>query len=179
MKLSEQAIKVSNPGILQVRRYYDDGQPAFLTTRGERATVCHCLEQAVPEPEVTSGTVCSKQWHTVVRNAGAVGDMIFDAEFPPGDGETLVDPLDATRRKIIPHNTRSDDLLAPLFRGGEQVYESPTLEAMRSRLQEQLAMFHAGVKRFVNPHEYPVGLELGLHERKTDLILKARGFPSE
>ena len=45
-----------------------------------------------------------------------------------------------------------------------------------STLGTQLAMFHAGVKRFANPHQYPVGLELGLHERKTKLILKARGF---
>ena len=36
-------------------------------------------------------------------------------------------------------------------------------------------MFQAGIKRFVNPHQYPVGLELGLHERKTKLILKAQG----
>jgi nicotinate phosphoribosyltransferase len=56
------------------------------------------------------------------------------------------------------------------------VYDVPSLEASRRRTQEQLAMFHDGVKRFVNPHQYPVGLELGLHERKTTLILKARGF---
>ena len=43
----------------------------------------------------------------------------------------------------------------------------PSLEESRTRLQEQLGLFHAGVKRFVNPHRYPVGLELGLHERKT------------
>jgi nicotinate phosphoribosyltransferase len=36
-------------------------------------------------------------------------------------------------------------------------------------------MFHAGVKRLVNPHQYPVGLELGLHDVKTKLILEARG----
>ena len=56
------------------------------------------------------------------------------------------------------------------------MYDLPSLEESRERVQEQLAMFHAGVKRFVNPHQYPVGLELGLHERKTKLILKTRGF---
>ena len=28
---------------------------------------------------------------------------------------------------------------------------------------------------FINPHQYPVGLESGLHELKTELILQARG----
>jgi nicotinate phosphoribosyltransferase len=46
---------------------------------------------------------------------------------------------------------------------------------MRARTEAQLATFHAGVKRFVNPHAYPVGLERGLHEMKTRLILEARG----
>jgi nicotinate phosphoribosyltransferase len=132
VKLSEQAIKVSNPGILQVRRYYQDG--------------------------------------------AAIGDMIFDTESAHGDGETMIDPLDLTRRRVFPAEARSEELLTPLFRNGEQVYESPSLDSIRSRVGEQLAAFHAGVKRFVNPHEYPVGLEAGLFERKTDLILKARGF---
>jgi nicotinate phosphoribosyltransferase len=51
----------------------------------------------------------------------------------------------------------------------------PALAASRQRTSDQLAHFHAGVKRFVNPHEYPVGLERGLHDLKTRLILEARG----
>ena len=46
---------------------------------------------------------------------------------------------------------------------------------MRERTKAQLDLFHAGVKRLMNPHQYPVGLELGLHNLKTDLVLKARG----
>ena len=36
-------------------------------------------------------------------------------------------------------------------------------------------MLHAGLKRFVHPHQYPVGLSLELHELKTRLVLEARG----
>ena len=39
----------------------------------------------------------------------------------------------------------------------------------------QLALFHPGVKRFVNPHRYPVGLEQQLFAMKTELVLRARG----
>ena len=62
-----------------------------------------------------------------------------------------------------------------MFEGGDLVYESPTLSQIRQRVKDQLDGFHAGVKRFANPHQYPAGLELGLHERKTQLVLKARG----
>ena len=94
----------------------------------------------------------------------------------------MVDPLDMTRRKAFSEDPRSsekithENLLMPIFRGGKRIYDFPTLEASRVRVAEQLAAFHDGVKRFVNPHKYPVGLELGLHERKTKLILKTRGY---
>ena len=138
VKLSEQAVKTSNPGVLQVRRY--------------------------------------------LRNGQAIGDMIFDEGHPGGNAAVMVDPLDMTRRKAFsedPDNSEKithENLLAPIFRRGRRVYEFPTLEASCARLVAQLASFHDGVKRFVNPHKYPVGLELGLHERKTRLILQARGI---
>ena len=69
-----------------------------------------------------------------------------------------------------------EDLLVPLFRGGKLVCPASTLEEIRERLQTDLAGFHDGVKRFVNPHQYPAGLEQSLYELKTKLVLEARGF---
>ena len=52
--------------------------------------------------------------------------------------------------------------------------------SVRARAREiertiaQLAGFNAGVKRLVNPHQYPVGLERKLHDLKTALVLQAR-----
>jgi nicotinate phosphoribosyltransferase len=131
VKLSEQAVKVSTPGILQVRRYVLDGE--------------------------------------------AIGDLILDELVPGQTPPTMIDPFDPTRRKLVPPDAASEDLLRPIFDHGRCVYTMPTLEESRRRVQNQLGIFHAGVKRFVNPHRYPVGLELGLHERKTELILKTRG----
>jgi nicotinate phosphoribosyltransferase len=133
IKLSEQAIKVSTPGILQVRRY--------------------------------------------VGEEGCLGDLIWDELSGFGaqpDGAVIVDPLDLTRRKPIPPGTAYEDLLVPVLRGGELACDVPTIHGSRQRTLEQLASFHAGIKRFVNPHEYPVGLEPGLHELKLQLMLQAR-----
>jgi nicotinate phosphoribosyltransferase len=103
----------------------------------------------------------------------AAGDLIYDVE----DGvssQTLVDPLDITRRKTLPPGTPWEDLLVPVWRGGAAVYQSPALPELRARTQAQLGLLHPGIKRFVNPHIYPVGLDPVLHERRTRMILEAR-----
>ncbi len=140
VKLSDTAIKVSNPGVLNVRRYTHEGEFA--------------------------------------------GDAIFNEEAPPkttgpGTGAQIVDPADATRRKHIPVEATWEDLLVPVFRGGELVYAEPPLAEIRARTQAQLARLHPGIKRLLNPHAYPVGLDPELHELKTDLVLRARGEAKE
>jgi nicotinate phosphoribosyltransferase len=131
LKLSEQAVKITTPGILQVRRYRVGDE--------YREDMIYDLADGIREPAV------------------------------------IVDPLDPTRRKTVPAGTPHEDLLVPVVREGRCVYVSPALPEIRARAQAQLGLFHAGVKRFVNPHQFPVGLELGLHELKTRLILEARG----
>jgi nicotinate phosphoribosyltransferase len=135
VKVSEQTIKVSTPGILQVRRYRGNG------------------------------------------GAGrAIADAIFDEEHGIDGPATIVDPVDVTRRKTIPGDAASEDLLLGVFRGGRRVYDPPPLEEIRRRLRSQLALFPRGMQRFVNPHLYFVGLESGLHDRRVRLILRERGL---
>ena len=107
--------------------------------------------------------------------AGFVADVIFDEETGLPASPVVVDPLDPTRRKRIPAGTPAEDLLVPVVRGGRPAYEPPPLEAARSRAQDQIGRLHPGIRRFVNPHQYPVGLALELHELKTRLVLAARG----
>jgi nicotinate phosphoribosyltransferase len=130
VKLSEQAIKVTTPGIQQVRRFTVGREP--------------------------------------------VADMIFDLELGPPAEPTIVDPADLTRRKEIHAGTDFEDLLVPVFRQGKRIYDPPPLAEIRRRVGDQLQRFHPGIKRFANPHLYPVGLELGLFDLKTRLILEAR-----
>ncbi|MGH9362524.1 MAG: nicotinate phosphoribosyltransferase, partial [Thermoanaerobaculia bacterium] len=62
------------------------------------------------------------------------------------------------------------------FRAGRRVYDPPPLPAARESTLEQLGGFHEGIKRLVNPHRYPAGLEKGLFDLKMRLILEARGL---
>jgi nicotinate phosphoribosyltransferase len=102
------------------------------------------------------------------------GDLVYDVE-DGASGRTLVDPLDPTRRKAMPRNATTEELLVPVVRNGEQIYTPPPLAESRARTQAQLAQLDATLKRLVLPHVYPVGLDPVLHERRTRMILEARG----
>lgn len=130
VKLSEQAVKVTTPGILQVCRF--------------------------------------------TRNGEFVGDMIYNEYESPTGNRMIVDPNNTTRRKVIPADATREDLLVPIFRGGVLVYDEPSLGDVKAHAQAQLGQLYAGTKRLLNPHEYPVGLEPGLFDLKTQLIFKNR-----
>ena len=69
--------------------------------------------------------------------------------------------------------------LIPIFRNGVQVCELGSIFELKEKAEKGLAQLHEGIKRFENPHKYPVGLESGLHQTKTDLILKLRHLDNE
>lgn len=130
LKLSEQMKKVSNPGILQVRRYRLDGEN--------------------------------------------VADAIYNIKEPIQEGCTIIHPFDPTHQKMLSKDIPSFDLLVPIFREGKRVYDLPSLDAIRQRTQEELSHFPDGVKRFLNPHQYIVGMEKNLYEMKIQLIKHIR-----
>ena len=97
------------------------------------------------------------------------GDMVYDTRYPIPKEAVLMDPMDGTMRKRIPAEAPWEDLLVPIFRRGELVWERPTLEFSRERTKRQLESLHPGTKLLHNPYRYPVGLEpsLNLRHRRT------------
>lgn len=130
LKLSEQAAKISNPGIQQVARFSQRGQ--------------------------------------------FVGDALWNELDPPTGELTMVDPKDPTRQKRFDASLEREDLLRPVFRAGRRIGPAESVHVARERVGAQLVRFHDGIKRFDNPHEYPVGLEQRLFELKSRLIRSAR-----
>ena len=85
-----------------------------------------------------------------------------------------MDIADVTIHKKIPGSAKPHDLLVPIFRRGNLVYERPSVHEMRGLAQTELGRFYTGVKRLLNPHIYPVGLELGLYKIKSRLMQEVR-----
>ena len=104
------------------------------------------------------------------------GDMIYDVRCPPTGSAVIVDPDDATRRKRFDADDQLEELLVPTMRAGRLVGDRPPLSEIRDRAIAGLELLDPSVKRFLNPHEYPVGLEQGLHAERTRLVVEARGL---
>ena len=110
VKLSEQAIKTSNPGIQQVRRRY----------LGHRI----------------------------------LGDIIYDQNLLKGN------QLEASA--LQKGFDREEDLLVPVFKKGQLVYDSPNIHDIRRRTLEQLEQ--------ISQKKYPVLLETQLENKKLEFI---------
>ena len=78
------------------------------------------------------------------------------------------------RRTVIPADAAGEDLLQPLFRGGHPVADLPPPAEARARCLSQLAALDPSIKRLANPHRYPAGLEISLHQMKLDLVEQSR-----
>lgn len=100
----------------------------------------------------------------------ARADMLHD-ELEADDVELLVvDPTAPHRRRAIEADWRSRELLVPVFRRGERVWQPPSLDDVRAHARAELDTFHPGIRRRLNPHRYPAGIEGGLHRRREALI---------
>lgn len=145
--------------------------------RDERGKWCYKVKLSEQSAKVSNPGI--QQVRRFRSETEFIGDAIYNMEGAITDGFMIVDPFDPTRRKHLPAGTPYEDLLVPVFRQGQLVGSQPTMDDIRNHVKTQLIMFHPGVKRLLNPHTYPVGLEQCLHELKTKLVTDARGVNQE
>lgn len=81
----------------------------------------------------------------------------------------ICDP-DATWKKKVLTGFTARELLVPVFRGGELVYQKPSLDEIRTYCAGQLATLWPEVLRFDYPHNYYVDLSEKLLKIKLDLL---------
>lgn len=102
-------------------------------------------------------------------------DVIYDEDLAePDAGDLMVDPADALHRRRIEPEWRCMELVTPALRHGERVEPAPALDEIRERARKEVSSLHHGIRRLLNPHIYPVGLEHRLHERRTEQVLERR-----
>ena len=81
----------------------------------------------------------------------------------------LFDPNSTWKTKIV-YDFTAKELLVPIFRAGELVYECPNLDEIRSYCKAQVDTLWDEVKRFDNPHTYYVDLSQKLWDIKYRLL---------
>jgi len=99
-----------------------------------------------------------------------IGDAIYDIDAPLPERFTIVDPNDPLRRKTMPDDAGCADLLQPVMKRGELIGEPQDLSAARERRRQAVESLHPGILRLDNPHLYPAGIELSLHDRREVMI---------
>lgn len=115
-----------------------------------------------------------KLWRLYDRDNGkAIADVItlHDEIIDDTQPYEIFDPEHIWKRKTV-ENFRAQPLQVQLFRDGECVYESPSVEQIRSYCQQQLDTMWDEVLRFENPHNYYVDLSQKLWDVKQALLLK-------
>ncbi|MGM9652651.1 MAG: nicotinate phosphoribosyltransferase [Eubacteriales bacterium] len=133
IKVSENAAKITNPGVKKIYRLYSKES-------GKAEADYICLAD-----ETVDGTPIE-----------------------------LFDPDYTWKRKTLT-DYRARELLVPVFRGGECVYDFPSLSEVRDYCRRELESMWGEVLRFENPHNYYVDLSQQLWDLKHDMIRSHRG----
>ena len=101
----------------------------------------------------------------------AIADyMCLHDETVDDSGEMEIFDPEATWKTKTVYNFTARELLVPIFKGGELVYDCPDLQQVRQYCLEQVDTLWDEVKRFDNPHNYYVDLSQKLWDIKNDLL---------
>jgi nicotinate phosphoribosyltransferase len=101
-----------------------------------------------------------------------LADAIYEIDHAPGESCTIVD-LETEKKTQIPLKTDYSDLLIPIFRKGDLVYQIPNLTTSRQRTHQQLSRLPPEIAKLDHPRAYLVGLEKSLRELRSTLIAQA------
>jgi nicotinate phosphoribosyltransferase len=132
IKRSDDPQKATDPGILQVRRYY--------------------------------------------QQASMMADVVYDVRYGPDRLETSCS-IETGKQVETRSTDHTEDLLVPVLRNGQRVYEFPNLSVTRQRTGDQLAMLGDEVVRLQDPVAYPIRMESRLYQERLELLAKA-GSPA-
>ena len=94
---------------------------------------------------------------------------VYDEVVDDSKPHTIFDPNATWKTKELTNFT-ARELLVPIFKNGECVYESPSISEIAAYCKEQIDLLWDEVKRFENPHDYYVDLSERLYEIKNILL---------
>src|SRR5439155_950897 len=92
-----------------------------------------------------------------------IADAIYETGHAISEPCVVVD-LETEKKTEIPAKTDYSDLLVPVFRRDQLVYQTPNIEASREHARKQLDCAPPEILRLKNPKPYKIGLERSLHE---------------
>ncbi|MBE6590474.1 MAG: nicotinate phosphoribosyltransferase [Ruminococcaceae bacterium] len=104
----------------------------------------------------------------------AMADLltVYDEVIDPTAPLSIFDPINTWKTKTFTDYTLKE-LLVPIFKDGECVYQSPDIDSIRESCLNQTNLLWDEVKRFENPHRYYVDLSQKLWDIKHNLLKRS------
>jgi nicotinate phosphoribosyltransferase len=102
-----------------------------------------------------------------------VADAIYEIDHAMSEPCTIVE-LETEKKSQIPAKTGYSDLLVPIFRKGDLVYQAPELDVSREHTRKQLSCATPEILRLAAPTPYKIGLERSLYKLRSTLIARAK-----
>ena len=125
-------------------------------------------------PEKVTTPHFKKVYRLIEKESGkAIADYltVYDETVDTTKPLTIFDPNYTWKAKTLT-DFETVELLKPIFRNGECVYDCPSTDEIRRYCAEQLEMQWDEVKRFENPHNYYVDLSPKLWDEKQLMLHK-------
>ena len=109
--------------------------------------------------------IFDKETNIAIADLLCVYDEVIDESQPL----TLFDPIETWKKKVVT-NYYVRELLVPIFKDGECVYEKPHISEIQQYCKGEVGNLWEEVKRFENPHRYYVDLSKKLWDIKHALL---------
>ena len=108
------------------------------------------------------------------KDSGKVkADLIclVDEKFDENDDLMLFDPIEPWKKTKLKGGTYTmREMMVPVFKNGECVYESPKVMEIREYCRQELETLWPETRRLVNPHKVYVDLSKKLYDIKIELL---------
>ena len=98
-----------------------------------------------------------------------MADAIYETDHGISEPCEILD-VETADTTTIPSNVHYSDLLVPICRNGNVVYDAPIITTSRDHLRNQLTCAPSGILQLHQPVRYKTGLEKSLHELRSKLI---------
>ena len=98
---------------------------------------------------------------------------LADETYDPSKDLEIFHPIDTWKRSTLTGGTYDiEEILLPVFKKGQCIYESPKTMDIRSFCQKELNLLWDESRRLVNPQEVYVDLSKPLYDLKMELLNK-------
>ncbi len=170
----KQGAKIDSFGVGE-RLITSKSEPVFggvykLVAVEERGEIVPKIKVSENVSKIT--TPCFKKAYRLFSNETgmAIADVLtLPDEKIEGESYEIFDPNNTWKRKTVTNFT-AKELMVQIFKNGECVYDSPSLEEIRNYCKDEVDKIWEEVKRFENPHEYYVDMSQKLWDIRYNLL---------